>query len=130
MNIKNMSIVKFVYFPKYNMETKIYSLKKLKVIKNWKRPAIGFNNNDNFEIIYILENCFRIPNDLIITKELKQQEEIKVIFEKYISLTGKSIFKGRTIFSPMTEIDAIKNGTINDLIAQSDKEIKFCLEND
>lgn len=122
-------IHRYLYQPYYDMDTKTYGFKKLKVIKVYINNPLGTYNI----VTYILENCMRIPEAFILTEDNLPNRNPKTEFNKHINLIGpRGIYKRDTIFSPNDEMLTRKEGikAYNKIIKQSNEEIKFCIEND
>lgn len=129
MAISDNKIERYGYFPMWSDDTKKCYFKKLKVIKVWVKPigvTIFDPNRKPYEIIYVLENCYRIIERLLITNIDGLCPEQKFI--EYSNSYG--VRKHDSIFTPAHEKYYKKKRELDLMKIESDRFIKECIDND
>ena len=96
-------IHRYAYIPNFNMKTKEYSWRKLKVVRVWTKPTTF---GKGFEIIYILENSLRFNEVSLFTEEKIKTMSPKLFHNLTIErlMNNMGGFISQTIFPPNTEV--------------------------
>jgi hypothetical protein len=116
----------------FDCETKEYSWKKVHVVKVWVMPITNlmFGGQAGVSIQYVLENCKRVSEHMLITDDNKDSRNIQnqwnLEMNRAMSRTG---FIPATIFQPAIEME-LHGEPLQDLIKQSQEQIKYCIEHD
>lgn len=122
-------IERYAYFPMWSDETKSYYFEKLKVIKVWVRP-IGITmfdiNSKPYELIYVLENCYRIIEECLITNIDGLCPKQKII--DYRNSYG--VKRYNSIFTPYDENYYRERRELDLMKIESDRLIKECIDTD